>query len=136
MQMLVKSCIKLFLGTVAGISLFSLLLPQSIWAQTATEVNPLQDFDPQLQNQDPFSSDSDPVGSIFDLMHRAQQGNIRSANEYSAEQDKVINDAAAQFRSMQLQRIQKQQQGNQNNSVQIQQVTEWVGSSDWWLEKI
>lgn len=124
MQMSAKSYIRLFLGTVVGISLSSLLLPQYSWAQTTNEVNPLQDFESQQQEQNPFSSANDnPVGSIMDLMHRAQQGNIRSTSEYSVEQNKVIDDAAAQFRQRQLQMIQKpSQQGNPVPAVQNPQV--------------
>ncbi|HCF30064.1 MAG TPA: hypothetical protein DEV81_23325 [Cyanobacteria bacterium UBA11049] len=56
----------------------------------------------------------------MDLMHRAQMGNnMRSINEYSAEQDRSLNDAATQFRQKQLQmlRNQNQNQANPANSA-------------------
>ena len=102
---------------------FSLLVPQLSWAQTTpttTTNNALEDL--EQQNRNPFSSHSDDgnaMNGIMDLMHRAQMGNIRSVNEYSAEQDRSLNDAASQFRQKQLQMLRNQNQNSANpaNSV-------------------
>ena len=114
------SVIKLVVCT-ASIS-FSLLIPQLSWAQTTpttTSNNALEDLD--QQNRNPFSSrdDGNAMNGIMDLMHRAQMGNIRSVNEYSAEQDRSLNDAATQFRQKQLQMLRNQNQNSANpaNSV-------------------
>lgn len=115
------SAIKLVVCT-ASIS-FSLLVPQLSWAQTTpttTTNNALEDL--EQQNRNPFSSHSDDgnaMNGIMDLMHRAQMGNIRSVNEYSAEQDRSLNDAASQFRQKQLQMLRNQNQNSANpaNSV-------------------
>jgi hypothetical protein len=110
------SPIKLVVCT-ASIS-FSLLVPQLSWAQTTpttTTNNALEDL--EQQNRNPFSSHSDDgnaMNGIMDLMHRAQMGNIRSVNEYSAEQDRSLNDAASQFRQKQLQMIRNQNQNSAN----------------------
>lgn len=121
------SPLKLFVCT-ASIS-FSLLVPQLSWAQTTTTTtttnsnNALDDLNSQ-QNTNPFSSHSDDgtaMNGIMDLMHRAQMGSIRSGSEYSAEQDRSINDAATQFRQKQLQMLRNQNQ-NQVNPVQAPQV--------------
>ena len=110
------SPIKLVVCT-ASIS-FSLLIPQLSWAQTTpttTTNNALEDLD--QQNRNPFSSHSDDgnaMNGIMDLMHRAQMGNIRSVNEYSAEQDRSLNDAATQFRQKQLQMLRNQNQNSAN----------------------
>ncbi len=110
------SPIKLVVCT-ASIS-FSLLVPQLSWAQTTpttTTNNALEDLD--RQNRNPFSSHSDDgnaMNGIMDLMHRAQMGNIRSVNEYSAEQDRSLNDAASQFRQKQLQMLRNQNQNSAN----------------------
>lgn len=110
------SVIKLVVCT-ASIS-FSLLVPQLSWAQTTpttTTNNALEDL--EQQNRNPFSSHSDDgnaMNGIMDLMHRAQMGNIRSVNEYSAEQDRSLNDAASQFRQKQLQMIRNQNQNSAN----------------------
>jgi hypothetical protein len=109
------SPLKLVVCT-ASIS-FSLLIPQLSWAQTTptTTNNALEDLD--QQNRNPFSSHSDDgnaMNGIMDLMHRAQMGNIRSVNEYSAEQDRSLNDAASQFRQKQLQMIRNQNQNSAN----------------------
>lgn len=122
MKIPAKSLTRLIIYIVAGISIASLLIPQPSWAQSAPSdrVEPLQDFNPQ-QNQDPFARGAEQDsfgGGIFDLIHRAQMGNIRSINEYSSEQNQSINDAAAQFRARQRQMmLQNQQQVNPVNPV-------------------
>lgn len=99
---------KFIFSALASMSLFSLLIPQLAKAQS-TDVNPLQDFQPQ--QGDPFSSRNDnPTGSLFDLIHRAQLGNSRSAEEFNTEKNQSLNDAAAQFRKKQQQRIQSPSQ--------------------------
>lgn len=113
------SPIKLVVCT-ASIS-FSLLIPQLSWAQTTPTTssnNALEDL--EQQNRNPFSSHSDDgnaMNGIMDLMHRAQMGNIRSVNEYSAEQDRSLNDAASQFRQKQLQMLRNQNPANPANSA-------------------
>lgn len=109
------SAIKLVVCS-ASIS-FSLLVPQLSWAQTTPTTssnNALEDLD--QQNRNPFSSrdDGNAMNGIMDLMHRAQMGNIRSVNEYSAEQDRSLNDAATQFRQKQLQMLRNQNQNSAN----------------------
>lgn len=102
-----KSLTNLFLGTVAGISLASFLMPQITWAQT-TDVNPLQDLNPE-QNKDPFSNSSEGNSfSMFNIIHRANLGGSLNIDDYSAEQNESLNNAAAEFRKKQLQRMQQQ----------------------------
>lgn len=108
MKMSSKSLTRFVLGTVAGISLVSLLFPQLSWAQ-ATDVSPLQDLNPE-QNKDPFSRTSEGNSfSMFDLIHRANLGGSMSIDDYSAEQNESLNNAAAEFRKKQQQRMQQQQ---------------------------
>lgn len=104
MKITAKSPQKFVLGIIAATSLFSVLVPQDAKAQS-TDVNPLQDFQPQ--QGDPFSSrNDDPTGSLFDLIHRAQLGTSRSVEEFNADKNQNLNDAAAEFRKKQQQRIQ------------------------------
>ncbi len=116
--------IKLAVCT-ATIGFVSLLMPQISWAQVNTvpntAPNPLQDLNTQ-ENRDPFSrtNEGDAFGGIMQLMQRAQLGTIRSTNEFSAEQDRSLNDAAAQFRQRQLQRIQNQNQAQPANTINPQ----------------
>jgi hypothetical protein len=101
---------------------FSLLIPQSSRAQVNTvpntDPNPLQDLNTQ-ENRDPFSrtNDGDAFGGIMQLMQRAQMGTIRSTSEFTAEQDRSINDAAAQFRQRQLEMIRNQNQPQPANTI-------------------
>ena len=98
---------QLFLGTVLGVGLVSLVQPQC-WAQVPERVNPLQNFGSE-QNSDPFSgeNEADSFG-VFDLIHRANLGNTRSLSDYSTEQNENLDAAAAQFRLRQRQQIQRQ----------------------------
>lgn len=123
MKMLPKSFTQLVLGTVAAIGVVSLLLPQLTWAQ-ATPVNPLEDFDPQANSDDPFSTgkEQDSFGGVYDLIHRAQRGNIRSIQDFSTEQNENLDAAAAEFRARQRQRIQGQGQATQVNPVTTPQL--------------
>lgn len=99
---------SLFIGTVAGISVVSLLLPQISWAQT--DVNPLEDANPAEEGSDPFSSSGQGNSfGIFDLIHRANLGGDRNVEDFSLEQNQSLNDAAAQFRKKQLERLQQRQ---------------------------
>ena len=104
MKPTVKLPQKFIFSALASMSLFSLLIPQLAKAQS-TDVNPLQDFQPQ--KGDPFSSRNDnPTGSLFDLIHRAQLGSSMSSEEFNTEKNQSLNDAAAEFRKKQQQRIQ------------------------------
>ncbi|WP_009633234.1 hypothetical protein [Synechocystis sp. PCC 7509] len=103
-----KLTAKLPLVAIAALGFFTLITPQLAKAQS-TDVNPLQDFQPQ--QGDPFSSRNDnPTGSLFDLIHRAQLGSSRSAEEFNTEKNQSLNDAAAEFRKKQQQRIQNPNQ--------------------------
>jgi hypothetical protein len=117
MEMPAKTLTRLVIGTVVGIGVVSLLLPQPSWAQ-ANRVNPLQDFDPQENSSDPFSGGKEPDSfGIFDLIHRAQLGTNRSSQDFSVEQNESLDAAAAEFRARQRQRIQGQQQTIPANPV-------------------
>lgn len=50
------------------------------------------------------------MNGIFDLVHRAMMGGNRSLDDFSNEQQGNLNDAAAQFRALQQQRLKNQQQ--------------------------
>ena len=112
-----KSLTQLVLGTVVGIGVVSLLLPQPSWADAASEANPLHDFQPQ-QDGDPFSdsTEEDSLG-VFDLIHRAQMGNLTSPDDYSAQQNQNLDAAAADFRARQRQQIQAPAQAAPVNPV-------------------
>lgn len=113
--------IKLAVSYSVSIGFASLLMAKPSWAQATVDPNPLQDLN-QEQNRDPFSrsNDEDAYGGIMELMHRAQLGNIRSTSEFSTEQNRSLNDAAAQFRKRQLEMIRNQNQVNPADSVNPQ----------------
>ncbi|MGL5192407.1 MAG: hypothetical protein ACRC8Y_02220, partial [Chroococcales cyanobacterium] len=48
--------------------------------------------------------------NVFDLIHRAQFGTTRSMQEFHFQQQQSINDAAADFRSRQLEMLHNNQQ--------------------------
>lgn len=106
---------KFLLATVAGISLASLLVPQAGLAQTA---NPVQDLNQQNSNSDPFSraNDGNSFG-VLDLIHRVTLGNQVGADEFNAQQNQNLNDAAAAFRAKQGQLLKKNQQPIPSQSI-------------------
>ena len=98
---------RLALGLLVGVALAPCLLPQAIFAQTA--VQPLEDFQNKDGGTDLFSDRSgNGASSLFNLMHRAAFSGMRSADDYGAEQQQNLNDAAAQFRALQLKRLKQQ----------------------------
>jgi hypothetical protein len=101
---------RIALGLLVGVALIPCLLPQATLAQTAGAVQPLEDFQTKDGGSDIFSDRSgNGASGLFDLMHRAAFGGMRSADDFGAEQQQNLNDAAAQFRAQQLQRLKQPQ---------------------------
>lgn len=103
----VKSLTHLALGLFAGTAAIALAFPQGSLAQL-TEADQLQNFQMQ-DNRNPFSSRTDggQSFSVFDMIHRANLGNSRSLNEFTQDQQQNLDDAAAQFRAKQRERLQQ-----------------------------
>ena len=118
MKISASSLTKIFFSAVVGISLATLSLPQTTWAQATTDAEPLRDLN-QDRNRDPFSrgDTGDAMSGLMDIMHRAQMGNIRSAGDFATEQNQSLDDAAAKFRQQQLQMMQNQNRSQPNNPV-------------------
>ncbi|MCT7972669.1 hypothetical protein [Laspinema olomoucense] len=102
---------RISLGTLAAIAMTAVMLPESA---TAEETNRASDLlEPQIQLQkNPFESTAGDGQQldVFDLIHRAQFGTSRSMQEFNLQQREILNDAAADFRSRQLQMLEKNQQ--------------------------
>jgi hypothetical protein len=116
MKISASSLTKTFFSAVVGISLATLSLPQSTWAQATTDAEPLRDLN-QEQNRDPFSrgDTGNAMSGLMDIMHRAQMGNIRSTGDFATEQNQSLDNAAAKFRQQQLQMMQNQNRSQPNN---------------------
>lgn len=103
----VKNCTHLTLGLLAGITAVPLVLIQPTLAQF-TNSQPLQDWDNQ-ESRDPFSGKTDGGGasfSVMEMIHRANLGSSRTLGEFAEEQNENLDDAAAQFRRQQRERLQ------------------------------
>lgn len=101
---------KLALAAVVGV-ITPLFLSQASLAQSADAIQPLQEFKPQeSQNRDPFSGLNGGQNGVFDIIHRAQMGNLKPMNEFNSEQRINLDNAAAEFRSRQLKLIRSRQQ--------------------------
>ncbi|HEY9749564.1 MAG TPA: hypothetical protein V6C63_12845 [Allocoleopsis sp.] len=99
---------RLVLSLLVGVALVPCLLPQATLAQTAGAVQPLEDFQTKDGGTDLFSNRSgNGASSLFNLMHRATFGGMRSADDYGAEQQQNLNDAAKRFRDLQRNRLQQ-----------------------------
>lgn len=87
-------------------------------AQTANSSDALQGgLGSSDRASDPFSSNSDQLGGLFNLMHKFQQGSIRSGSEFSQDQQSSIGSAASDFRTRQLQLLHQQGQGTTDSAV-------------------
>lgn len=95
----------LFVATGMGIVLFA----QATIAQTSETVNPLEDFQNSDNLSDPFSNRGSGQSGVYDLIHRAILGNGRSAEDFNSEQRESLNDAASEFRKLQLERFKNEQ---------------------------
>jgi|SRR6478672_13548477 len=106
------------LGVLVSLGVAACVFPQATLAQLG-QVQPSGN----LQDEpvaDPFSGRNDGGGlGVFDLIHRAQLGNLRSLEDYSTEQRQNLNDATADFKRQQMERLRKL---NQVQSVPIQPV--------------
>jgi hypothetical protein len=101
--------VRLALGvgiSAALVAIASVMLPQSASAQPTDTVQPLQDFNTQQNEVDPFTGRAGGSGfSVFDLIHNSRLYNSRDMNEFTVESRENIDDAAAQYRQQQLQRL-------------------------------
>lgn len=106
-----KATARISLGTLGAIALTALMLPESAAAEETNRASDL--LEPQIQLQkNPYESTSGEGQQmdVFDLIHRAQFGTTRSMQEFNLQQRESINDAAADFRSRQLEMLQNNQQ--------------------------
>ena len=113
--------------SVVAMGITSILLPQAASAipPEANQSNqPIQDFLSPQNERDTFSSGpGDGSFSVFNLIHRAQMGNLRDMGEFSEEQSKNISDAAARFRLEQQRQLGIQQGiGTQQQALPNQQA--------------
>jgi len=92
--------------SAALVAVSSAILPQTASAQPTDRVQPLQDFNTQQNEVDPFTGSAGGGGfSVFDLIHNSRLYNSRDINDFTTESRQNIDDAAAQFRQQQLQRL-------------------------------
>lgn len=76
-------------------------------AQTATDLDPLKDFRSDTVS-DPFTNRTGDNSGLFNLIHRAMQGQTNvDPTAVSIEQRQNVDDAAAAFRAKQQQLLQK-----------------------------
>lgn len=96
------------LKTIAAIA--SLSLGGAVWVQSGafaqTTVDPLQDFD--SRNSTTESSATLNQRTLFDILHRAQQGGFDFDGSVETQRNENILDAAAEFREKQRRAIEGQ----------------------------
>lgn len=109
---------QLIVATVAGMSLATVMLPQVSLANPAERYDPQSD-DSQFggNNKDPFSEQGqqNPF-SLFQLINNARLGDLNP--NFASESSQQLNNAAAEFRKRQQQKLQPgQQTGVQQNNT-------------------
>ena len=100
-----NSGVGMAVSVLSTIGASVLMLSQPTLAQE-TSINPLQDFN--SRNSDSDSSVGIDQGTMFDLLHKAQQGFFDvNPTTVLTEQRQGIQDAAAEFRAKQRQLIEQ-----------------------------
>lgn len=106
MQLKVKSGVGMALSILSAITASVTLFSQASLAQQNTTINPLQDFN--SQSNDKGTSLGIDQSTMYQLIHRAQMGTLDlDINAVYDQQQDNIQDAAAEFRAKQRQRIQQ-----------------------------
>ncbi len=80
-------------------------LAQAGMAQTASTADDLQWLNNGSENMDAGSADG---LNMYDMMHRMQQGTIRSQSEFLHDQQQTMGTAAEEFRNKQRQALEQQ----------------------------
>ncbi|MEL7034390.1 MAG: hypothetical protein AAFO04_02040 [Cyanobacteria bacterium J06592_8] len=106
MQLKVKSGVGMALSILSAITASVTLFSQASLAQQNTTINPLGDFN--SQSNDKGTSLGIDQSTMYQLIHRAQMGTLDlDVNAVYDQQQDNIQDAAAEFRAKQRQRIQQ-----------------------------
>lgn len=99
---------------VRSFSLVGILLPLlsiACWAAVATSAQAQQPSSADLQRVGGSDRDANTNGdltninSMFDLLHRVQQGSIRDPYEFNRDQQQTIQSEASTFRQRQMERL-------------------------------
>ena len=116
-----KSLTKIAFGLLAGTTVVAFVLPEATFAQTLQN-DSSQDFQ---KEGDPIYGGTGQSFSVFDLIHRSNLGGNRSYEDFVTEQKDNLDEATAQFRSRQRERLQIPAQpgvakpGNSNNTEAV-----------------
>lgn len=108
-----KNKTTITLGLITGMGIASSLLSQSVLADQVapTYDHPLQELQKNQQEQSPYSTSGNSSNfNVFSLIHQAQLGTGRDLGDFSQEQGKNIDSAAAKFRLQQMQLLRNQNQ--------------------------
>ncbi len=105
--------LTLFAGSFAAVpTAFS----QPVQAQTSADLQtPVGSSDRDANNNGDLGS----INSMFDLLHRVQQGGIRDPYQFSHDQQQSINSQASAFRQRQADLLKQQEQTGTSSSNQI-----------------
>lgn len=90
----------------------------SVFAQSSTATLTEDDFPTNEQN--PNGSSFGNSFNPLDLIHRANMSNGRDAEEFNQDSSKNIKDAAAEFKRLQMQRLNNQQSENSDSKSNVQ----------------
>jgi hypothetical protein len=102
MQKMFLALTKIAVATVVGVSCSSLLIAQPTLAQLGTTDSTNFNGDSNQNNNDPFSRSGNTDFNMFDLIHRANFGNL---NWNSDQQNQQLDEAALEFKKRQEQAI-------------------------------
>jgi hypothetical protein len=87
-------------------------------AQTASDVDPLADFQTDDDGSELFGGDGATSSGVFGLIHRLQLSNNTNLADFHEQRNEDIQSEAVTFRELQMQRIEQQNIENNVESVE------------------
>ncbi|HEY9640092.1 MAG TPA: hypothetical protein V6C57_06385 [Coleofasciculaceae cyanobacterium] len=94
------------LSLLASVTLAGISQPAQAQTSSLDLQTPVGSSDRDASNNGDLSN----LNSMFNLMHRAQQGNIRDPYQFSHDQQQIINTQATDFRQRQAELLRQQGQ--------------------------
>ena len=97
--------------TCSAMAAIALLAHAPAHAQSATDLDPLDDFQTTDGSDELFGSDGADASSVFNLIHSLVLSNERTMDDFNRQRNENITTEAESFREIQIRQIQLQENG-------------------------
>lgn len=103
MGKLATTAMTILVASVGAIALFA-----PVQAQTAGDIDPLEDFQTNDSGSDIFGSNGTDSTSVFNMIHNLMLHNGTTLDQFNRQRYENIENEAASFREAQMQQIQQE----------------------------